>query len=492
MEHQNIRNGKTVDKEKLKQEVYYYISSLTHENGITDGFLNINNPIFLDYLKHNHESILVEQRINANETQIKEARAAIYKINNCSEKVILSNHQITQLEEDIEEKREKIKKIGQKQEVQEQKKENLVAKNSLFAALLFLIAGFLFIIADLLLTKDILVNAMDFNPNSLETWLLATAISGLAFALKPLVDYFFNQTAELGKKHKIYLLYGISIIVVATLLFLGVYRTSYINTEDAIVGKERELQLIQDQLLIENNPALIQQAKESSSLLMEEIKALEATMVNNWSFVVSIALLSFLFAIVGAICFSVSFPDLRLFTQKLNLKRSISKLSKEQKNISTQIKRNQNLKTEKLAERDQALTTVKLMDRPAKAYHEVLTQLINRRESLLQDYSQAIVEADKSWYEVCRIRGLHYKSGGNYTPPHRKSSTPISEIVKKNIYNTVPVFHGNGVKNGTPFLKNGLGETPYLHEYLRNKVGNQYTENKTKTKTNPSSNGKKV
>ncbi len=469
-------------KQSLKYGIYHHYSSFTQENGITDGALEIDDPSFLDYLSFNHQRVLIENKIYLNEQQIRETRAKIQEFNQNTALYIERKHQIAQDDEDILLRKQAIEEEKEKRENLDRKRKNLTVRYGLVAAVLFLLVGFLFIAADLFLTKKILTGAMDFGEHDLETWLSAAAIACLAFALKPLVDYLIRQTREHGKKDKVVLLYITSSLVIISLLFLGIYRTSYIynnrsynNLLDDIGTQEK---LFSGLTEIDLQDTTITQPITTRIVQLEENRGkLERKLYSHWSLITSVALLSFLFALVGAICFSISFPDLKVFWQKgwtyWKIHRSRSEIRKKE----IQLRQAQTLRTGNLSEMDFAKEKIELMDRKIEGYHEELRGLKEREEKLLEQYAVALEEADKAWYKICKSRGIYFNHRDEFVVPNRKGSDLINIIIKTlNLTEKTPGAVGPPV-NG--------GKTPHLYKYLRKSVGEQYSQQNGKVKLNP-------
>jgi dolichol kinase len=477
-------------KQSLKYGIYHHYSSFTQENGITDGALEIDDPSFQEYLSFNHQRVLIENKIYLNEREIRETRAKIQEVNQNTALYIERKHQIAQDDEDILLRKQAIEEEKEKREKLDQKRKDLTVQYGLFAAILFLLVGFLFIAADLFLTKDILVNAMDFGKKDLDTWLLAGAIAGLAFALKPLVDYFVRQTREHGKNHKVILLYITSAIVIISLFFLGIYRTSYIYNdrlnEDLGNEIERQTNRLGGLSAIDSRNTLITKPLQTEiDQLKEKKEKLEFKLYSHWALIASIALLSFLFALVGAICFSISFPDLKIFWQKgwtyWKVLRSRRRIEKKE----IQLRRAQTLRTGKLSDMDFAKEKIELMDQKIDGYHEELKTLKEREEKLLEQYAVALEEADKAWYKICKSRGIYYNHRNDYVILRRKGINLI-KIIDKTLDIERSISPENSENGSTNGVKNV--NTPYLYKYLRKSIGEQYSQRNGKVKLNP--NGK--
>jgi hypothetical protein len=219
--------------------------------------------------------------------------------------------------------------------------------------------------------------------------------------------------------------------------------------------------------------------------LLDEKKKLEKKVYSHWALITSIALLSFLFALVGAICFSISFPDLKIFWQKgwtyWKILRSRRRIEKKE----TQLRRAQSLRTGKLSDMDFAKEKIELMDQKIDGYHEELKTLKEREEKLLEQYAVALEEADKAWYKICKSRGIYYNHRNEYIILRRKGVN-LTKIIDKTLDiegSISPESFGNESTNGVKKF-----DTPYLYKYLRKSIGEQYSQQNGKVKLNP--NGK--
>lgn len=409
----------------------YRITPFLYEQGFTNGVLKVNTDPFPDYISGNYKKKHASARLNIVDENIKKLEHYITQITSQKiglEKIIsTSKYTIENLERVIANAVEKRDRIYIKINDLKDERSKISFYYNLVVATLFIVVGIVFIGAEVMITHDVLYNVL-----AIEHWKsypLAIAIALVSISLKPAVDRVFEEPYLAGRQINMkILLLLVSILALVMLGFLGYFRN---------VGE-----------VILNNPELIESG----------IQPFE-----HWASITVFTLSSILFALSGAISFSIGFPVFNFLIKKRNIRRTTERLQKELLNLEKSIDQHYQEITQHKIEGETASVYLKMMP-DTKELEADLELLQTEKSEELALYYEYKEQMEQAWYQTGLQRGKEYQLNGkllvnpldvnNIFDPGETSEDDNGKIV---------VMHGQGGK--------------YLHERIRNMIQYNFNRN---------------
>lgn len=201
---------------------------------------------------------------------------------------------------------------------------SLAAPYNLSGIILFLGAGMMFLVVDVMVAHTVANDAMDM-PN-MEAWFFAIGVACIAFLIKPFVDRVFEKRYHRGGKDDVrrnhWFLGVVAIMALGALLTIGWFRqTAKVSTiqQDLLIQQRNTL----------NNQDLI---TDTDVIQLEQINRdlnLNAIDLNeSWGLFILFILSTMIFAIGGAVCFSIALPAIDVWLKRRWLAGQMKKHSK--------------------------------------------------------------------------------------------------------------------------------------------------------------------
>lgn len=443
MDDKEFRNNQDIDdntleeKSSRRKDSGYAFSPFVYEQGFINGVLSITEVHFPEYINGSQQAKLVSVRLNKVRGAIhedirsiqenREARAGLER------KVIEAEYRVVDIQREIKEAEEL--KVTNKQKLNQLQKERAEINPyyNLVLAIIFVLVGIAFIGAEVLITHDVLFNVL-----AIEHWKsipLAIAIALISIGIKPAVDRLFEEPYLSGKKRNMKILLGVvSIVALIALGFLGYYR---------IFGESLFYEL--------DLPNVDATAKQI------EIR-------QQWAIVIFFSLTSILFAITGAISFSIGMPVFNFVLKKRKLRKAMEKMEVKITQLEATIKGLYEAFVQYNTERD---TSMKLLERlPDEIIlEERLAELRQKEIQELEEYYKNKDKADQAWYQEGLSRGSKYQLTGKLLANPVDLPHPYEEK------------HGASPSNGKVVVMQPQPKGKYLHEQLRNLISYNFNRN---------------
>lgn len=443
--------------------LHYRYAEHIGKRGFSNGLLRIPKKTYKQYIEAyeenkrlgivirnmEQEALLKEQKIKATE----EVRD-----------VLQSNIIRQKQEQDRQEKEVGRLKSGW-QELQERfitARNNFISNRPAYGwigTLLFIAAGVIFILTDISILNTIAGDALDMGKKEAATFALGVAF--LAIVIKPLVDRVFEKPYQKGNTvwmHGLLITVGLS-----TILLLGVMG-AYRN--DAYIANKKEQQLNAEIEMIEGEIGRGERSASDPELEQKQKELNEVILLYNSNKVMLIFVFSsVLFAVAGAICFSIGVPAFRKHTNRIIEKNFISwQIRKAEKRVE------QADKNARFAENEWKIAAQKLPLLPNLSILEA-----ELRRLLLDIQVARAAQHQAHTTAVLAIYQDNYQRGERYIP----SEEELAQF-------EVLLAEQNGIKSrnyqlNRQFSGSNLFNSQYLHEYIRQKI---HKDNKSKTSQN--------
>lgn len=422
--------------DSLPTESSFY--SFLYNHGFVTGVLKLEPEIFSQYItslrlgklaKEKMEDIRSE--IGAKEREFDKTKAELTVLENT---VIQCKNEIDFIQWEVEElknKKEQSERESQKLEAEINK---INPYSSRLVAFIFILSGLIFITADVLITKGIFFKAL--NMPSIEAWILAIGLSFIAFIIKPAVDRVFEEPYLSGKNKKLNhsFLLSVGSIALISLGFLGYYRNIAYKFEKQISGLSEQRKLLKEQNFGELTDKVVD--------LNTQIQQLGIDQLDHWTILAVFTISSIVFALAGAICFSIGLPLYKSLREKGRLAKLIKSAIVNVEKTNSHIGTSYSLLSTKLTEKEQAETRIKRLPDLLELRSEIAT-LKKDALDLLEEHAMHLKESQKNWHLEGFQRGQVYKltedlvvtplrfetivNGSQKTVGRRTISTPSSK-----------------------------------------------------------------
>lgn len=438
-----------------------------YDYGFTNGLLKIDPDFFNLWIEAFDQEKLYDQKLLNLKKQKEGLRARIIQTaqqRELLEKAVVSNDRLG-----IETKR-KIDQLDERMAVQQEKEETLeqaiedsTPHYKAASVVLFLFGGLVFILADILFSQNVLTNVLDMP--GWEAWILAIAVGAMTFAIKPAVDRVFEQPFIKGesKRRNHAFLIVVSLLILTALGVLGAFR----NQAQFFI-KERAY--LQDKIsTIEDARAYGEIDIDDARLegYNDEILELDRKLYLDWRVQTGFILISILFALAGAICFSIGLPA----GSKLIVRQKHRRRLREMLNVLELMKQEFDSLYDKLAEQEIAAADSRqqLEYLPDPEDLRAEEKVLAEKESLLQEERTAYrTQRHKIRYKLGYLRGEKYS---------------LSDKLVVHPYTLGTMFdNGNNHRRGKTVTKKRNGRKKpqrdssssrsvnYMHEQLREMI----------------------
>lgn len=378
-----------------------------YEHGFTNGLLKIDPDFFDLWVEAFDQEKLYDRKLLDLKSQKEGIQARIIKTEQqreLLEKAVVSHDRLG-----IETKR-KIDQLDGRMVLQQEKEETLeqaiedsTPHYKAASVVLFLFGGLVFIVADILFSQNVLTNVLDMP--GWEAWILAAAVGAMTFAIKPAVDRVFEQPFIKGenKRRNHAFLIVVSLLILTALGLLGAFR----NQAQFFI-KERAY--LQDKIsIIEDARAYGEIDIDNARLegYYDEILELDRKLYLDWRVQTGFVLISILFAVAGAICFSIGLPAGSMlfvrYKHRKRLREMLNALELKKKELDNLY--------DKLTEHEIAAKTSRqqLEHLPDPEDLRAEEKVLSDKEILLQEERTAYrAQRHKTWYKLGYLRGEKY------------------------------------------------------------------------------------
>lgn len=376
------------DQGKSKKYWYngYTLSSFVHYHGFTNGVLRVQGDDFHDYLLGNEQRKKYHNRRRKVSDEIEELKKAIAeyetKINGYEKTIVESKCRLPVLETEITENQNCQAELGQSIKQLNEEKEAISPYYNWLVAIVFVVVALVFLFAEFWITSDLFFNVLDLEKHM--SYIIACAIALSSFAIKPAIDRIFEEPYLQGRRKFLMksLLAVFSVLALTALGFLGYYRN---------IAEANKMKFLD----------------ESSEISAQQL----ADLIGHPAMLTVYTLLSIIFALAGAICFSIGLPVFNLEFKKRRMSRKI----KEQTEALKKLAENLQLLREEWTAKNAAYRTAALSLNRLPDMQVLRSKLEELKEQELQEIEYIFKYqemADRAWYEEGRSRGEKYDLAG--------------------------------------------------------------------------------
>lgn len=409
------------------------------DEGLVNGVLRMETHPFMDFIQHLEETHLTQQQIAINQVrtaQKKEEYHAVkaellswkQKLNEFTEADRVQQIIIRHLEA---ERDRFMQLIGHCRE----KADTCVMEFPIFSALLFFLAALVFIVADILFTKNIVGLIFDFP--EIEAWIVSIGLSFITFVIKPVIDRVIEKPYRNNTRQKlVHITYLIIAIFALILLF--------------VLGHLRLLGVAQISL-------------DAASLVSAIVQTTSAFLL----FVLS----SMLFALAGAICLSISLPNLTSAERKIRYRILIRWYNRLRLHLLRKIEQAYAVRKDLQIGIEQAAFHLSQL-RPMDMLEEEWKRLVDEGDVLLERLTQEEIKKEQALYLEGVERGKKLQLNGElYLSPYQVLGRIFRNSVRYRSTNT-----GRGTTRSENREK-ADSSTGHLHKEIRKMIDFTFTRN---------------
>lgn len=281
------------------------------DRGFTNGIFRLGDSRehFVQYIKYKNECerlsreiLYYDKKLASIEYELKEGKnrraLLVEKIPAFESKISFSTKKKDLLENELYKQEQELESLTKKQH-------DLSPEYGWIASILFLLAGIVFILSDVAINYG--VTAWGYNMIEEESIIFAIGLAFTAFLIKPFFDRMFEKEYQKNGRRMSSIMIGvytlIMIIGLIMLIILGVFRSDAQDMQGQI--NSLNSQINNEQSLGNDATQLINQ----QGTLSKDINS------NVWG-KIGIVLSGIVFAIGGAISFSISLPNLSQLSSK--------------------------------------------------------------------------------------------------------------------------------------------------------------------------------
>jgi hypothetical protein len=442
--------------------LHYRYAEHIGKRGFSNGLLRIPPETFEKYIEAYEENKRMGVVISQME---REAQGKEDKIRNTESErdrlmadIVRKKQERARQTEEKDRFADRLQKIGERMEEIRQQFKNQDLAYGWIGTFLFLTAGLIFIITDVSIIRTIAY--MGFDLLNQEALIFAIGFASLAIVLKPLVDRVFEKPYQNENKLPMHrLLIFIGLATVLALGLMGKFRN------DAFLANKREALEEEFERLDNERSRGERDISDPEILELEEkLKTLPETSSSDTVMYIFISS-SILFALAGAICFSIGVPSFRSHANRVSGKTA---LFFQRRYYLRRLE--QADKGWRFAENEWKISEQRLALLPNLAILEAeLKRIINELQLARVVQHQAHTEA------VLAIYRDNYHRGERYIPTEEE----LAEF-------EILLSEQNGIKQknfqlNRQFSGSNLFNSQYLHEYIRQKI---HKDNKQKVTQN--------
>jgi predicted nuclease with TOPRIM domain len=359
--------------------------------GRLDGRAGVEPNAFSTALGHRVARDRLAARIQALDERISDVNATISAIETTQRNGAAAETQTKILlarAQDLEERRSDIETSI---EAVEQEQHAKSKRGSLLYASLYSIAGIFFIAGDVIMSREIVANALKL-PGSVEPWIFAIGLAMLAILVKPAYDRLVEERYWKGESGWFTGTIAVcSIGALSTLWILGAFRST------AFVSNTK-IQRLTTELLRTEDPARIADIEAQIGVLQQ---SLIESPLGYWAFVLS----GVLFALAGAVCLGIGFRHIRdAYHLRWSLYQSRKRLRAEHEEVSNSLTSVQDDIERHRVEQSRARQA--LNDQPPlKALREQRDTLRDDAQKLLDEHAEAHADHLEAVYRRAHAQG---------------------------------------------------------------------------------------
>lgn len=436
-----------------------------YDHGFTNGVFRLDRHAFPAFIEGLEQKKHASARLNSIRQELlilKERIENLWQEYNRHEAESIRNaHEAALLERQLMTKESQKRETKQRIELLEQERNGINPYYNWIVAAIFILAGLVFITADISITYQILNNGLDMA--RWEAIILAVGLAFTAFIVKPAVDRVFEEPYLTGENKKLNhrFLLVVGALALISLGFMGYYRNVAMQFNEQY--KEVSASIQENQRSLEG--ALEDGSSDQIGQLRGQQRDLRRAQFGHWAIMATFTMSSILFALAGAICFSIGLPVTNLLYKKRLLGKTIKKYMEELGLLVKDLEETGKQLTErKIAH----MQSEKLLERfPVIPFlEEKLETLKTAEAAALADYYAQTIKTEQAWYEAGFLRGQKYKLAGELVfKPVYVRPKPVDGVQPDKTTSTP--------RNG----KNGSTQPPehaertdygqYLHEQLR-------------------------
>lgn len=359
--------------------------------GRLDGRAGVEPNAFRTALSHRVARDRVASRIEALRERISDVTATISAIETTQRDGAAAETQTKILLARAQDLEERKSEIETSVEAIEQEQHAKSKRGSILYASLYSIAGIFFIAGDVIMSREIVANALKL-PGSVEPWVFAIGLAMLAILVKPAYDRLVEERYWNGESGWFTGTIAVcSIGALSTLWILGAFRST------AFVSNTK-IQRLTTELLRTEDPARIAEIEAQIGVLQQ---ALIESPLGYWAFVLS----GVLFALAGAVCLGIGFRHIRdAYHLRWSLHQSKNRLRKEQEEVSAALTSVQDDIERHRVEQSRARQA--LNDQPPlKALREQRDALRETEQKLRDEHAEAHADHLEALYQRAYAQG---------------------------------------------------------------------------------------
>lgn len=443
--------------------LYYRYAEHIGKRGFSNGLLRIPQETFEKYIEAYEENKRLGVAISMMEV---EAQVKGQKIRQTEElrdqlqaTIIRQKQESEQQEKTQSQFRQTLNEIRDRLNTLQEKFRDMPPAYGWIGTILFIAAGVIFIITDINIIRTIARSALNMDPD--EIFIFALGVAFLAIILKPLVDRVFEKPYQEGRRgwmHGLLIIVGVSTVLMLGLM--GAYRNDVRNALKERTTLKVKKAEIEEEIGLGNQTSKDQEYEEVKRQLEVAENKLSSGKV-TWIFILS----SVLFAVGGAICFSIGVPALRQHTN-----REIERLR-----LRWQYRKHN--KRLAVAERNfqEAENAWKIAEQKLPLLPNLII-LEGELRRLKQDIQVARMAQHQFHTEaVLAIYRDNYQRGERYIPSEEELEVFEAMLAEQN------GVQSRNYQLNRQFSGSNLFNSQYLHEYIRQHI---HKENKQKSSHN--------
>ncbi|HHP7237084.1 hypothetical protein [Longibacter sp.] len=280
--------------------------------GRTDGIANVDPELFTSALHHEAAKQRFEGRLEVVRDRLRNVAQQIDDVRRLARERTAAAARTRHLTREASRLQQRHRNLETGIEATEQEQLAKKKRGSVLYATLYTIAGVFFIAGDVIMSREIVANALKL-PGTVEPWVFAIGLAMLAILVKPAYDRLVEDRYWDGRTG--WFTATISVCAtgaLATLWILGAFRST------AFVSNTK-MQRLTTELLQTQDPGRIAEIEAQVGMLQQ---SLIASPLGYWAFVLS----GVLFALAGAVCLGIG---LRHFRDAYHLRWSLHRTHRE-------------------------------------------------------------------------------------------------------------------------------------------------------------------
>ncbi len=359
--------------------------------GRLDGRAGVDAKAFSTALGNRIARDRVASRIQALRERMSDVKASISAIESTQRDGAAAETQTNILLARAQDLEQRKADIETSIEAVEQEQHAKSKRGSLLYASLYSIAGMFFIAGDVIMSREIVANALKL-PGTVEPWVFAIGLAMLAILVKPAYDRLVEERYWNGESGWFAGTIAVcSIGALSTLWILGAFRST------AFVSNTK-IQRLTTELLRTEDPAQIAEIEAQIGVLQQ---SLIESPLGYWAFVLS----GVLFALAGAVCLGIGFRHIRdAYHLRWSLYQSRKRLRAEQEEVSASLTSVQDDIERYRVEQSRARQA--LNDQPPlKALREQRDTLRETEQALLDEHAEAHADYLEALYRRAYAQG---------------------------------------------------------------------------------------